>query len=206
MRRYSCAQRAGRSVANTRGMWVTEDVAADNKEFAKQLGARLRAIRQQQNLSLNAVQELSGGRWKAVVVGSYERGDRALTVVRLAELASFYDVPVSQIIPHTTVPAPKTSRGNNGAIVIDLQTLRDLPEEQVGPLARFAKAIQDQRGDYNNRMLSIRREDLRSLAVIYDRVPESLLDLLREWGVLIGDAAPTAASYIPEDLLDDEDD
>jgi transcriptional regulator with XRE-family HTH domain len=46
-------------------------------EFAKQLGARLRAIRQQQGLSLQGVEEKSGGRWKAVVVGSYERGVRA---------------------------------------------------------------------------------------------------------------------------------
>lgn len=181
---------------------MTEDLA-DNKEFARQLGARLRAIRQQQNLSLNAVQELSGGRWKAVVVGSYERGDRALTVVRLAELAAFYDVPVSQIIPNTMVAAPPAMRGAAGAIVIDLQTLRDLPEDQVGPLARFAKAIQDQRGDYNNRMLSIRREDLRALAVIYDRAPEELLALLYQWGVLMGDP-PSGGSFIPADLVDDE--
>jgi transcriptional regulator with XRE-family HTH domain len=182
---------------------VTEEEPADNKEFAKQLGARLRAIRQQQNLSLNAVQELSGGRWKAVVVGSYERGDRALTVVRLAELAAFYDVPVSQIIPNTAVAAPQTARGGASAIVIDLQALRELPEAQVGPLARFAKAIQDQRGDYNNRMLSIRREDVRALSVIYDLGADELLGLLHTWGVLLGET-PVHNSYIPDDLIDED--
>ena len=49
-------------------------------EYAKSLGARLRSIRQQQGLSLQGVEEKSNGRWKAVVVGSYERGDRAVTV------------------------------------------------------------------------------------------------------------------------------
>ena len=39
------------------------------------------------------------GRWKAVVVGSYERGDRAVTVQRLAELAEFYGVPVYELLP-----------------------------------------------------------------------------------------------------------
>ena len=63
-------------------------------EYAKSLGARLRSIRQQQGLSLQGVEEKSNGRWKAVVVGSYERGDRAVTVSRLAELADFYRVPV----------------------------------------------------------------------------------------------------------------
>jgi transcriptional regulator with XRE-family HTH domain len=58
-------------------------------EYATSLGARLRSIRQQQGLSLQGVEGKSHGRWKAVVVGSYERGDRAVTVSRLAELADF---------------------------------------------------------------------------------------------------------------------
>ena len=53
-------------------------------EYAKSLGARLRSIRQQQGLSLQGVEEKSNGRWKAVVVGSYERGDRAISVAKLA--------------------------------------------------------------------------------------------------------------------------
>src|SRR6266480_853992 len=68
-------------------------------EYAKSLGARLRSIRQQQGLSLQGVEEKSAGRWKAVVVGSYERGDRAVTVSRLAELAEFYRVPVAELLP-----------------------------------------------------------------------------------------------------------
>ena len=68
-------------------------------EYAKALGNRLRAIRQQQGLSLQRVEEKSGGKWKAVVVGSYERGDRAVTVAKLAQLADFYGVPVSVLLP-----------------------------------------------------------------------------------------------------------
>ena len=68
-------------------------------EYAKTLGARLRAIRTQQGLSLHGVEEKSRGRWKAVVVGSYERGDRSVTVQKLAELAEFYGVPVSELLP-----------------------------------------------------------------------------------------------------------
>jgi predicted transcriptional regulator len=63
-------------------------------DYAKALGSKLRGIRQQQGLSLHGVEQKSGGRWKAVVVGSYERGDRAVTVQKLAELADFYGVPV----------------------------------------------------------------------------------------------------------------
>jgi len=68
-------------------------------DYAKALGSRLRAIRTQQGLSLHGVEEKSRGRWKAVVVGSYERGDRAVTVQRLAELAEFYGVPIHELLP-----------------------------------------------------------------------------------------------------------
>ena len=74
-------------------------------DYAKALGAKLRAIRQQQGLSLHGVEQKSGGRWKAVVVGSYERGDRAVTVQNLAELADFYGVPVAELLPEGRVPS-----------------------------------------------------------------------------------------------------
>jgi transcriptional regulator with XRE-family HTH domain len=154
-------------------------------DYARALGARLRAIRTQQGLSLHGVEKKSKGRWKAVVVGSYERGDRAVTVQKLAELADFYGVPVSELLPEgraasSAAPAQK--------IVLNLERLFQLPPDQVGPLARYAQAIQSQRGDYNNKVLSIRGEDLRSLSIIYDLSEGELTERLIEWGVLAPDA------------------
>ena len=150
-------------------------------DYAKALGSRLRAIRQQQGLSLHGVEEKSRGRWKAVVIGSYERGDRAVTVQKLAELADFYAVPVSELLPDgaptATVEAPPR-------LVLDLERLGLVPAEKAGPLARYAAAIQAQRGDYNGRILSIRQDDLRTLGVIYDEPPSQLAEQLIAWGVL----------------------
>ncbi len=103
-------------------------------DYAKTLGARLRAIRTQQGLSLHGVEEKSRGRWKAVVVGSYERGDRSVTVQKLAELAEFYGVPVSELLPGDVLPtliapAPK--------LVIDLERMATLPKDKAGPLSRY---------------------------------------------------------------------
>jgi transcriptional regulator with XRE-family HTH domain len=140
------------------------------QDYAHALGARLRAIRAQQGLSLHGVEEKSEGRWKAVVVGSYERGDRAVTVAKVAEL-----LPDARAT-RRGAPSPK--------LVIDLQRLAELPTHQAGPLARYAAAIQSQRGDYNGKVLTIRSEDLRSLAVIYDMTAEDLTDPLVSWGVL----------------------
>ena len=160
-------------------------------EYAKSLGARLRSIRQQQGLSLQGVEEKSAGRWKAVVVGSYERGDRAVTVQKLAELADFYGVPVPELLPEGRIPSggePATK------IVINLERLQQLPAEKVGPLARYAATIQSQRGDYNGKVLSIRTDDLRTLAVIYDVPPAVLAEQLITWGVLNADARRAVAA------------
>jgi transcriptional regulator with XRE-family HTH domain len=152
-----------------------------SSDYAKALGARLRSIRTQQGLSLHGVEEKSQGRWKAVVVGSYERGDRAVTVQRLSELAEFYSVPVNELLPEreAVIAVEQSPR-----IVIDLEKLASVPRDQGAPLARYAATIQSQRGDYNGRVLSIRHEDLRSLAVIYDATPTSLTEQLINWGVL----------------------
>jgi hypothetical protein len=41
-----------------------------SNDYAKALGAKLRAVRNQQGLSLQGVEAKSQGAWKAVVVGS----------------------------------------------------------------------------------------------------------------------------------------
>ncbi|WP_460867002.1 transcriptional regulator BldD [Rhodococcus aerolatus] len=158
-------------------------------DYGRALGAKLRAIRQQQGLSLHGVEQKSEGRWKAVVVGSYERGDRAVTVQKLAELADFYGIPISELLPEG-----RTASGAEPAtkIVIDLERLQQLPADKVGPLARYASTIQSQRGDYNGKVLSIRTEDLRSLAIIYDTSPGDLTEQLIGWGVLPADARNAA--------------
>jgi transcriptional regulator with XRE-family HTH domain len=156
-------------------------------EYAKSLGSRLRAIRTQQGLSRHGVEEKSKGRWKAVVVGSYERGDRAVTVQRLHELADFYGVPVSELLPEGESPSPAAGEAPV-RLIIDLERLTSVPAPQAAPLARYAATIQSQRGDYNGRVLSIRQEDLRSLAVIYDASPSVLTERLIGWGVLNAEA------------------
>ncbi|MBA2725188.1 MAG: helix-turn-helix transcriptional regulator, partial [Actinobacteria bacterium] len=98
-------------------------------DYAKALGASLRNIRVQKNLSLQDVQQSSAGKWKAAVIGAYERGDRNVTVTKLFDLAAFYGVPMSEIIPDDGAPpAPGTLDGRR-RVVLDLEGLAKVPEE-----------------------------------------------------------------------------
>src|ERR687895_2952872 len=111
------------------------------REYPKALGERLRNIRLQKGMSLQDVQQSSGGRWKAAVVGAYERGDRNVTVARLSELAGFYDVPVPEILPDDSPPTPGPMEGRR-RFVLDLERLDRVPESDRDPIARFTHAIQ----------------------------------------------------------------
>src|SRR5688572_31910431 len=75
---------------------IDEDVPAN---YAQRVGERLRAVRKQKRLSLQAVEAASVQEFKASVLGAYERGERAISVPRLQRLAAFYNVPVDQLLP-----------------------------------------------------------------------------------------------------------
>ena len=68
-------------------------------DYARAVGSRLRAVRKQMRLSLQAVEAMSDQEFKASVLGAYERGSTAISVPRLQRLAKLYDVPVDQLLP-----------------------------------------------------------------------------------------------------------
>jgi transcriptional regulator with XRE-family HTH domain len=153
--------------------------------YSKDVGERLRQVRLDRGWSLQEVERASDGRWKAAVIGSYERGDRNISATRLLELAEFYGVRPSDVLPGEVA----SQRGFSSSIVLDLRRLEALGP-RYAPLRRYLETIQVQRGDFNRRVLSVRSEDLRALAVIHDATPEALTEELQREGVLGGDVAP----------------
>lgn len=151
--------------------------------YAKGLGERLRKIRVQKGMSLQDVQRASGEKWKAAVVGAYERGDRNVTVARLSDLADFYGVPVSELLPEDAPTSPGHLDPSN-RLVLDLERLERVPARERDPIERFTSAIQVQRGDFNGRVLTIRRGDLMALALLYQTTATELENRLEDWGLL----------------------
>lgn len=153
-----------------------------DRNHALAIGARLRRVRHQQEMSLADVQASSKGRWKAVVVGAYERGDRSVTVDRLAQLATFYDVPLADLLPD-----PQLTRAMSaGRITLDLVRLNEsIARPELTVLARYAAHVARKRGDHNGRVLTLRAGDLETVALVVDRSAAELRELLDETGVLL---------------------
>ena len=147
------------------------------------LGERLRRIRRQQGLSLSQVEQKSDGVWKAVVVGAYERGDRAISIDRLAALAAFYSVPISELlpIPSSPVDVPPTDQ----RLVIDLVALEADDSPLAAAVSRFVRRILDVRGDHNGRVLTMRSLDLDNLAALGGVERGRLVAELRARGIFV---------------------
>jgi hypothetical protein len=166
-----------------------------DRRYAVTVGARLRAIRAQQRLSLQEVEQRSGEEFKASVLGAYERGERAISVARLQRLARFYEVPVDQLLPADDGPGfgPRPGDGAPGTgpaavatmapVRIDLGALAGVDGSQGAMLARFVRLIQIERGDYNGQVLTLRRSDSVALGCILDVAPDGVPARLEQLGV-----------------------
>ena len=130
--------------------------------YSDLVGRRLRSIRRQRGFSLQDVQTLSEGEFKAAVLGAYERGERSISVPRLHGLAGYYDVPVAQLLPPD--PRQTTKAAAPDQITIDLTRLDDIGGAESEVLERFLTAIQVERQDFNGRVLTVRRDDLKVLS------------------------------------------
>ncbi|MCU4184539.1 transcriptional regulator [Acidiferrimicrobium sp. IK] len=158
--------------------------------FAREVGERLRDIRRQQRLSLQAVEEQSGREFKASVLGAYERGERVISVLRLQRLANLYAVPVDQLLPRSggdrragdgTEPEPGFP--SNAPVRIDLSRLEGLVAPERDLLRRYIGMIQIQRGDFNGRLITIRSEDVRALARVFGRDEGAMRSRIEELGI-----------------------
>lgn len=161
------------------GSVMDEQVEAGT--FVEEVGRRLRAIRRQQRLSLEEVEHRSGGRWSASAIGAYERGYRNLSLGRLRELADFYGVPISVLVGEIDL-RPETNPTPTGRVTLDIAALER--EGEAVAVHRYAQAIAMERGDFNGRMLTLRRDDLRVLGSVLQLSEGELVDRLRSWGVL----------------------
>jgi transcriptional regulator with XRE-family HTH domain len=181
---------------------MNEEVVANS--YAERVGERLRSVRKQKRLSLQAVEAASRQEFKASVLGAYERGERAISVPRLQRLARFYNVPVDQLLPRDLGPEPAWATGGDAIdlredgeipsrrstyengddrVTIDLTRLEAVSAPERDLLSRYLGMIQVQRQDFNGRVLTIRQEDLRAIACLFETNAENMRRRLDELGL-----------------------
>ena len=161
--------------------------------YVRAVGARLRTVRHQIGLSLQAVESMSAQEFKASVLGAYERGERAISVARLQRLAKLYQVSVDQLLPseeHATrwwvTPPPDGQQAPAAAapaaqpwethevFTIDLARLKETSGPERDVLRRFVNMIQVQRQDFNGQVLTLRAGDARAIACLFGVTPDAM--------------------------------
>lgn len=172
--------------------------------YAHRVGERLRLIRKQKGLSLQEVEASSNQEFKASVLGAYERGERAISVPRLQRLAKFYTVPVDQLLPQdddefgrirddemldlTSAEGEESQartarRYDEDRVSIDLSRLQTMAGQEREMLTRYLGMIQVQRQDFNGRVLTIRSEDLRAIACLFETSTDIMRRRLDDMGL-----------------------
>ena len=121
---------------------------------------QLRQIRKSKGWSLQDVERYSNGKWKAVVIGSYERSDRAISLKKAISLLEFYQVPITELFPQSAEAV------NASNFTLDLGKV-NLEQNQSGEiLQKFSKMIANRRKDWNGQLLSLRSNDLQFLSLL----------------------------------------
>ena len=151
--------------------------------------ARIRALRISKGLSLSDVEIQSQHRIRAVVLGSYERGDRSLSVKRAITIADFYGVPLSYLLE-----PPNSSYDQPLRAVIDLRRIRSMMADPthiargdagLSTILRFIAAVVARRNDWNGEVLSIRADDLTALAMSIGKNSDEIKEMLDENQLLL---------------------
>jgi transcriptional regulator with XRE-family HTH domain len=163
---------------------VPDEDDALSAEYNVRVGERLRAIRRQKKMSLQEVEANSHEEFKASVLGAYERGERSISLPRLRRLADLYDVPIEQLLPKEVELADGRSLTESTKLAIDLVKLANIEGSGFATLSRYLSMIQVQRGDFNGKVLTVRADDVRAIAVMLDVAIADVRTHLEEIGIL----------------------
>ena len=149
------------------------------------ISARIRAQRKARSLTLQDIERLSNGRIKAVVMGSYERGSRAISLARTIEIANLFAIPLSELIEESKNP----ERGSDGQLIFDLRKLREISlavtGSEISKINAFLSAICARRRDWNGEILTLRSADLDTLTLVLSAPREKVQELLDRFQLVI---------------------
>jgi transcriptional regulator with XRE-family HTH domain len=160
---------------------------AMSREIEALCAERLRELRRRKGLTLHQCEKASGGQIKAVVLGSYERGTRAISLARLEQLAHFYEVPFQYFFNEKTQSQSEV----NERLIFDLRRIRgtQVPPENIAPVKPYLATVARKRSDWNGEVLSLRKSDSEILGLICALEQDELYQELKLAGYLFASEA-----------------
>ena len=119
------------------------------------------------------------------MMGSYERGSRAISLARTIEIANLFAIPLSELIEEPR----KIKGGSNGMFIFDLRKLREISlavtGNEVSKINAFVSAICARRRDWNGEILTLRSGDLDTLTLVLSMPREAVQELLERFQLVI---------------------
>ena len=119
------------------------------------------------------------------MMGSYERGSRAISLARTIEIANLFAIPISELIEESKNP----ERGSDDQLVFDLRKLREISlavtGNEISKINAFVSAICARRRDWNGEILTLRSTDLDTLTLVLSAPREKVQELLDRFQLVI---------------------
>lgn len=149
----------------------------------EEIAAAIKGVRRTKGMTLKEVEEKSNGVWKAVVIGSYERCDRALSVKKAINLANFYQVPLDELLGLNI----NTKSPTREKITLDIRATnnQNSNESEIHSIRNFATLICARRRDWNGEVLSIRNSDLATIGLLINKDEATAYDWLLRRNLLL---------------------
>lgn len=151
---------------------------------SNEIRVRIRQLRRERGLTLLAFEKLSEGRIRAVVLGAYERGDRAMSLNKVIEIADVFGVEFAHLM------APSSGRGDSPELthrhIYDLRALQVLEaslEKEI--LTKYIMRIAHRRGDWAGEIISLRRDDIDALSRVIDSGEVNFHEWVGASGILL---------------------
>ncbi len=108
-------------------------------------------------------------------MGSYERGDRSISLERFIQLAAVYGIPADQLLSQAL---DRVTPDERIEVVLDLSQLELLEGPERGATAEHVARVRKWRDDPASEVMTLRSGDIQAIAAVARVSPQLLLDRL----------------------------
>jgi transcriptional regulator with XRE-family HTH domain len=144
---------------------------------SQEISRNIRSARKSRSWTLADVEAKSNGELKAVVMGSYERGSRSISLSRAILIANVFGMPLHELLGLGN----QSVNDQTMKMTLDQRRVNEPEEANQSEsqllLKRYLHAISARRRDWNGEVLSLRASDFDTLTLLLAKNKKEL----EEW-------------------------